>query len=139
MKVNAKTEYALRTLIDLAARRREQTTLEEVAERQKIPATILPGIVQTLAKAGLVETSRGYRGGIRLGQPARDINVRMALEAIEGPLQLYRCESAKASCPLGLGSKCPLRTLWKKTQSQMLQVWEQFSLADLANGHKSKK
>ena len=132
MKLNAKSEYALRAMVDLASRPGEQTTLEEIAERQQIPPAILPGIVQTLSKAGLVDTVRGYGGGVRLARPAAQVNARMVLEALEGPLHLYRCESARGPCDLGLGRRCPLRALWDKTQSEMLEVWERTTLADLA-------
>jgi len=135
MKLSAKAEYALRAMIDLASRPGEQTTLEGIAHRQKIPVTILPNIIQTLARAGLVETLRGYRGGVWLGRPAEQINVRKVMEAIEGPLRLYRCDSPRGFCPLGLGEECLLRDVWEKTQGRVLEVWEEVSLADLADGH----
>ncbi len=133
MQVNAKVEYAMRAMLDLAARPGEQTTVEEIADRQHIPPTILPGIIQTMTKAGLVESSRGYGGGIRLARSPRDISVQTVWEAIQGPLELYRCNS-KGPCPLGLGEECPLKSVWEQTQERMLEVWERTSLADLAGG-----
>ncbi len=135
MKLNATSEYAMRAMLDLARRAGEQTTLDEIASRQHIPVTMLPNIVQTLAKAGLVETTRGHGGGVRLGRPAEEINVRTVLQAVQGPLQLHRCDSVKRSCPLGAGERCPLRGVWEKTESRMLELWEQTSLSDLVEAH----
>ena len=135
MKLNAKAEYAVRAMLDLAARPQEQTTLDEVAARQCIPPNVLPNIFQTLAKAALVQTVRGYGGGVRLAQAPQDISVRQVLEAIEGPLELYRCERHRDNCPVGLGRHCPLHSLWQETQSRMLDLWGQTTLADLARGN----
>jgi len=136
MRVNAKSEYALRAMVDLVSRTENLTTLDEIARRQSIPASILPSIMQTLAKAGLVETVRGYGGGARLGRPPEEIKVHMVLEAMEGPLELYRCRSLEGPCPLGLGRHCPLRGLWEQTQALMLDLWAKTSLADLAKSHR---
>jgi len=137
VRVNAKSEYAMRAMLDLAARPQEQTTLDEIAGRQRIPATILPGIFQALAKAGLVATVRGYGGGVRLARRPEEITVRMILDALEGALRLYSCDSPNGPCPLGLGRHCPLRALWEKTQDGILQLWTNTSLADLAKTHRA--
>jgi len=50
-------------MVDLASRPGSRRTLEGIAQRQQIPPAILPGIIQTLARAGLVETVRGYGAG----------------------------------------------------------------------------
>lgn len=136
MKLTAKSEYALRAMVDLARRPGKQTTLSEIAERQNIPAALLPNVIQVLAKAGLVETLRGYGGGVRLGRTAEEINVRMVLEAVDGPLRLYRCRTIRGSCRSGQERRCPLRALWDATQGRILDLWERVSLAVLAESRR---
>ena len=132
MQVTARTEYAMRAMVDLASGDGERTTVEAIAARQCIPPKILPAIVHALARAGLVETTRGYRGGVRLARPAGQISVKTVWEAVEGPLEFYRCKSAGAACPIGLGRGCLLRKLWERTRSEVLRQWQETSLADLA-------
>ena len=137
MKLNAKSEYALRAMLDLATRPLEQTTLNEIALRQSIPPAVLPAIFQLLARAGLVETVRGYHGGVRLGRPAAEVSVRMVFEALEGPLKLHRCDSMQGSCGLDLNPQCPLRGLLEETRRRVLELWGATSLAELARQHQA--
>lgn len=134
MKLSAKSEYALRAMVDLASQPGEKTTLDRIAGRQRIPEAMLRGIAQSLARAGLVETVRGYGGGVALAGPADRISVRMVMEAVEGPIQLHRCRSRQHHCPLGLGERCPLRALWDSTEGRLLELWDGVSLAALASG-----
>lgn len=137
MKLNAKSEYALRAMLDLANRPLEQTTLNEIALRQSIPPAVLPAIFQLLARAGLVETVRGYHGGVRLGRPAAEVSVRMVFEALEGPLKLHRCDSMHGSCGMDLSPECPLRGLLEETRRRVLEFWGATSLAELARQHQA--
>lgn len=134
MQVNARTEYAVRAMLELARDPGRRRTVGDLARRQHIPATVLPAIVQALARAGLVESTRGYRGGVRLAIAAQDVSLRSIWEAVEGPLVLARCSSAPGPCPLGLDGDCSLRPVWEETQARVLDLWEQTSLAALAGG-----
>ncbi len=119
-------------MLDLAQREEEQTTLEEIADRQGVPATMMPGLVQALARAGLAETMRGHGGGVRLGRPAEEVSVRDVLEALERPLELHRCRDLHRHCPRGRATDCALRKLWTDTEGAVLEVWEKTTLAQLA-------
>jgi len=132
MQITAKTEYALRAMVELASCEGETSTAAEIAARQGIPEKILPGIVRSLATAGLVETARGFGGGVRLAQPPEAVSVRDVWEALEGPLELSRCAAAGSNCPIGLGERCPLQGLWERTRARMLEEWSSTTLRDLA-------
>ena len=119
-------------MMDLAILGGEQTTFEEMARRQGIPATMVPALVQTLARAGLAETMRGHGGGVRLARPAEEITVRQVLEALERSLRLRRCPEMQRTCPRGTEAECALRRLWEETEAAVLGVWERTTLAELA-------
>jgi Rrf2 family protein len=133
MQVTARTEYAMRSMFELARNGEKRTTAEQIAKRQCIPATMLPSIIHALARAGLVDTLRGHQGGVRLARPADQITVRQVWEAVEGPLEFHRCQRARETCPLGMGEPCRLRGLWEETRSRVLEQWEKTSLFDLAS------
>ena len=67
MNITTKGRYALQVMIDLARQQPgEYISLKAVAERQEISVKYLEAIVSVLAKAGLVESTRGKLGGYRL-------------------------------------------------------------------------
>jgi len=69
-----------------------------IAESTGIPQPYLSKIMLRLARAGLVQSKRGFRGGFRLARPAGQISVLDVADALEGPAWL-------GSCLLGLDEK----------------------------------
>jgi Rrf2 family protein len=72
---------------------------KQVAARQEIPEAFLNKIIQLLSKAGLVQTSRGAQGGVKLAKPSEEITLRQVIEAVEGPIALNRCLTGTEPCP----------------------------------------
>jgi Rrf2 family protein len=128
LELSAKTEYAVRAMIDLAAQGGGQTTFDEIARRQRVPPTFIPQIMRDLGRAGLVTTVRGFGGGVRLAMAPEAISVRAVFEAVQGPMALYRC-LAQAECDHE--ADCALRDVWIAAQAEMLRVFERTTLADL--------
>jgi len=136
LELPAKTEYAMRAIVDLAAQRGGQTTFDEIAQRQKVPPNFMPQIMRELARAGLVTTVRGFGGGVRLALDPGEISVRAVMEAVQGPLALYRCLS-QAECEHE--ADCVLRDLWVQAQDEMLKVFERTTVADLLRRVRRRK
>ena len=64
MKISTKGRYALRMLIDIAARGDDGfISLKEISERQSISKKYLEQIVPLLTRNGILRTTRGNRGG----------------------------------------------------------------------------
>jgi Rrf2 family protein len=74
MRVSAKADYALRALIEMAARADgtsvRPVSAEELGRLQEIPHNFLQAILADLRKAGIVHAQRGQSGGWRLAKPA---------------------------------------------------------------------
>jgi Rrf2 family protein len=131
VRFSAKTDYALRAMMDLACHPTERTTLPAIAERQGIPRKFLPAVLQALTQAQLIRTIRGYGGGVELACDPRDITVRQIIESVEGPQQLYDCDSRGQDC-MRKGN-CQLRLLLERAGDAMLSVLEGTTLADLSS------
>ena len=70
MQITRQADYALRAVLYLAqlgSDRRAATS--HIAEEQQIPPSFLAKIVSQLSVAGLLQTSRGARGGVSLARP----------------------------------------------------------------------
>lgn len=129
VRLSAKTDYALRAMLDLAMHPGVRTTFPAIAERQGIPRKFLPTVLQSLIQAGLVRTIRGYGGGIELACDPREITIRAIVESVEGRQQLYDCESRNIDCTQK--ANCLLRDVLERAGQAMLDVLEDTTLADL--------
>ena len=87
MRVSAKTDYAIRAALELAAAPDEKPVKgERIATAQAIPLRFLENILMQLRHAGLVDSRRGADGGYRLARPAADVTLADVIRAIDGPL-----------------------------------------------------
>lgn len=65
--------------------------VREIAAALEASEAHLSKVLQRLARAGLVGSTRGPGGGFRLGRPAESITLLEVYEAIEGPLDGSGC------------------------------------------------
>jgi len=129
VKLSAKTDYALRAMIDLAQHPGERTTLPAIAERQGIPRKFLPTVLQSLIQAGFVRTIRGYGGGVELSCDPGTLSLRHLIESMEGLQHLHGCENRADECVYH--HACRLRDVLEEAGVAMLAVLERTTLADL--------
>ena len=129
VRLSAKTDYALRAMLDLAMHPDVRTTFPAIAERQSIPRKFLPTVLQSLIQVGFVRTIRGYGGGIELACSPAEITIRQIVESVEGRQQLYDCDSRNIACLNK--ANCLLRDVLDRAGNAMLGVLESTTLADL--------
>jgi Rrf2 family protein len=77
------TGYAIEALACLARRRPDSMLVREIAEATDIPLPYLSKIFQRLAEAGIVESKRGYKGGVRLAREPEKISLLQINAAAE--------------------------------------------------------
>lgn len=73
-------------------------------------------VLQKLARAGLVETKRGPKGGVQLARDAKNIRLMDVYEAIEGSYTPVGCLLRKQICN---GKHCVMGGLAKKMNRQI--------------------
>src|SRR5215218_78104 len=78
--------------------------------------------------AGLVESEQGRGGGSRLARPAREITLRDAVEAAEGPFGITRCIMQNRAC--GTDAPCAIHDAWEEGQQAILEYLQKQSLED---------
>lgn len=131
MQITRQTEYAIRTMLELAARPvGEVLQVKIISERQGIPVEFLKKTVQLLALAGLVNTRRGTQGGIMLAIAPEDITLADIVKAIEGPIAFNICLEPGYICPNR--DTCPISPVLARAQGAFLRELKRESLADLA-------
>lgn len=132
MRISAKTDYALRAAVELAAVGDGGTPVkgEQIATAQGIPVRFLENILGDLRNAGIVESRRGVEGGYLLARPANEIALADVVRAVDGPLA-----NVAGTRPDALsyeGSAEPLTDVWVAVRAALRSVLEHVTLADVA-------
>jgi len=134
VRVSAKTDYAIRAALELAAAASNEKPLkgERIATAQAIPLRFLENILMQLRHAGLVESRRGAEGGYRLARPATEVSLADVIRAIDGPLA-----GVGGARPETLGFEgvaAPMRDVWIAVRASLRNVLERVTLADVIAG-----
>jgi Rrf2 family protein len=133
VRVSAKTDYALRAAVELAAAGGDAPVKgERLATSQSIPLRFLENILLTLRHAGIVESRRGADGGYRLARPPEEITLADVIRAIDGPLA--GVSGVRPETLNFTGSSEPLRDVWIAVRAALRGVLESTTLADVAGG-----
>ena len=76
-----------------------------LAEYHGVPSAYLAKHLQALARAGVLQTVKGPRGGYRLARPAAEITVLDVVEAIDGEEPAFRCTEIRRRGPTALPAR----------------------------------
>lgn len=133
MRVSAKSDYALRALIEMASRvDGRAVSAEELGRLQEIPHGFLQAILADLRRAGIVMSQRGQSGGWRMGRPAADVSVADVIRAVDGPLvSVYGLRPEAVSYN---ETADVLQHVWIAARHSLRDVFEQVSIQQLADG-----
>ena len=133
MRITAKTDYAVRAMVELAGMPGEAPVkAESIAANQDIPLHFLLKILADLRIARLVTSWRGQAGGYRLARPAGDITVADVIRAVEGPLADVHGQPPE-DVEYG-GSAVAVRDVWLAVRSSLRTVLEHVTLEQVAAG-----
>lgn len=120
MQITRQADYAVRAVLYLASLSNgTRAPTSQIAREQKIPSSFLAKIVSQLSVAGVVQTSRGARGGVSLARPSEEISLLEVIEAIDGPITLNECVPDPSVCPFG--EDCPVHMIWVEAQSDLVK------------------
>ncbi len=132
MRVSAKSDYALRALIEMASRADGRAvSAEELGRLQDIPHGFLQAILADLRRAGIVMSQRGQSGGWRMGPAASEVSVADVIRAVDGPLvSVYglRPEAVTYNDAADV-----LQHVWIAARYSLRDVFEQVSIQQLAD------
>jgi Rrf2 family nitric oxide-sensitive transcriptional repressor len=130
MRLTTYTDYALRTLMYLAANRDRLVTIQDIADTHDIAKNHLTKVVHQLGILGFVESLRGRNGGIRLGKEPSEINIGTVVRSTEPDFYMAECfDPNKSRCLLS--SDCILKDTLYKATAAYLAVLDGVTLENL--------
>lgn len=137
MQITRQADYAVRAVLYLSQLGADQrAATSQIAQEQAIPPSFLAKIVSQLSVAGLLQTSRGARGGVSLARPPEQISLLEVVEAIDGPILLNECVSAGGTCQFG--DSCPMKPVWCEAQAELVQRLSKTTFAQFKSGGNGK-
>ena len=132
MRLSSMADYAVVTMA-AAARHCGGTRVSaaQLAEESGLPAPTVQKLVSRLTAAGLLRSSRGVGGGLKLARPAAAITLADIVEAVEGPIAMTACvDHGRTLCALEEG--CSVRPHWPMVNQALRGALAGISLTSLA-------
>lgn len=130
MRLTVQTDYALRTMMYLAAVSPRQATIREIAAAYGISRAHLMVLVHRLGEAGFLRNARGRGGGVRLARAASEIRVGEVLRAVEPAFLPAECfDPLSNSCRIT--PACRLKRILGEALQAWFAVLDRYTLADL--------
>jgi Rrf2 family protein len=133
MRVSAKSDYALRALIEISNHDdANPISAEEIGRLQDIPHGFLQSILADLRRAGVVLSVRGQSGGWRLARSGSEVTIADVIRAVDGPLvSVYGLRPEAVHYK---GSAAVLQLVWIAARANLREVFEQVTVEMLASG-----
>ncbi len=132
MQISAKTDYAVRALLSLAAHEPDLVKVDVVVTEQGLPRKFVEAILGELRRSGLVRSQRGAEGGYALARPAADITLGMVIRAVDGPLAEIRGLRAHETTYSGVAQHLP--EVWVAVRAALRRVLDETTLAHVLSG-----
>ncbi|MCP4250545.1 MAG: Rrf2 family transcriptional regulator [bacterium] len=126
--ISPTAEYALRAVVALAQADGAAVVAPAIAQMTQVPPGYLSKVLQTLRRAGLVESRRGLGGGFTLAKPPEQTTVLEVVNAV-GPLKRI------SRCPLSIESHgphlCPLHKTLDEATALVERSFANTTIAEL--------
>jgi FeS assembly SUF system regulator len=103
----------------------------DLAAATGLPAPTVSKLLAALARAGVLTSQRGAKGGYRLARAPEAISAADIVSAVDGPIALTVCiEHGAGACDVE--SLCPTRSGWRRINDAVRDAMKSVSLAELA-------
>jgi Rrf2 family protein len=137
MKLSTKGRYGTRALLEMAHHYGEgPLLLKDIAERQQISLRYLEHLIGPLVGAGIVKTTRGFKGGVWLARPPAEIKLSETMKLLEGDITPVECINNPGVCTRS--RTCATRDVWDEMKQAMYGVLESTTLEDLVERQELK-
>lgn len=127
--ISRATAYAAKALGRAAAVKGRLVLVRKLGKDSGVPAAYLAKIMQTLARAGLVTTRRGTRGGVTLARSPDRITLHDLCVALSDRCLVRGCLMGDAACERG----CPCRGFCRAHHAAIVRFLRTTTIADMAS------
>jgi FeS assembly SUF system regulator len=130
LRISKMTDYAVMLATHLAAAEGPHAA-RDLAVQTQIPEPTASKVLKKLARAGVVISQRGAKGGYALARPAEQIGVNEVIEAIEGPIAVTECSDDTTDSSCEYETNCGVRANWQRINVAVHRALSEITLADM--------
>jgi Rrf2 family transcriptional regulator, cysteine metabolism repressor len=127
--ITKETDYAIRSVVNLAGKPGAFVSSAEIASQEQIPLQFLRRILQRLLKAGLVASREGAVGGVCLRRAPEKIKVLDIMRIFQGRVEISECMFRRKIC--ANRRTCVLRKRIREIEKVLAAQFAGISIADL--------
>ncbi|MCL1908895.1 MAG: Rrf2 family transcriptional regulator [Holophagaceae bacterium] len=128
--ISRQTDYAVRTVLHLACNPEGAVvSIGEIGKERSLPVAFVRQFVKKLVDGGILSTTRGKGGGVRLAKPASDISLLDVVQSTGG-VQLNHCIGDPGAC--AQATDCLVRNVWAKATVALENYLSSVYFCDLA-------
>ena len=130
MRLTVYTDYSLRTLIYLGAKKQDElTTIQEISDAYNISKNHLMKVTHQLGQLGYIETIRGRGGGIRLAKLPAHISIGEVVRQTEEDFHLVECFDPESNM-CKIAPACQLKGVLAEALQAYLEVLDRYTVED---------
>lgn len=129
LRISKLTDYGTVILACLADHADSVSSAADVAASTGVALPTVSKLLKALARADLVNSTRGSHGGYALARDAADISAAAVIDALEGPVSITECSSTDSHCDFE--SNCSVGNAWQRINVAIRRALDDISLADL--------
>ncbi len=129
LKLSKLADYATVLMTAIASEPDRVHNGQELAARTHVPVPTVAKLLKTLARGGLLESTRGAHGGYRLVRGPEKVTIADIIRALEGPIAVTQCSSHAGGC--SIESHCATRANWRLINTAIRHALEAVTLAQM--------
>ena len=118
MQLNVTTDYAVRIVLYLAAKK-DVASSGEISREMGIPHNYILKLMKTLKEGGILSEKRGIDGGFILKAVPEDLTLWTVLNLFEKTMVINKCLEENQYCSRNAAAYCKVRKLLGEMQTEL--------------------
>lgn len=130
MNLSKTAQYAIRILSFMAVKKQSLYPASWLVEELQISDKYLKHLMTSMAKAGLVMSTRGRHGGFRLNKKPEEIFLNDIINSVDNEVKYNGCVLGFDRC--SDENPCAIHYEWIKVKKEMDQLFNTVTLGQIA-------
>ncbi len=131
IRITRETDYGIVLMAIMARNSGRSFSAANLAKEGGLPLPMVSKILKLLARADLLASQRGARGGYSLARSAEYISAAEIIDALEGPIAITECSSGLPSACVHQ-QHCNVSNHWHRINSAVRDALSKISLWEMS-------
>ena len=131
IRITRETDYGIMLMTAMAQQANQSYSAAALAKQRRLSLPMVSKILKFLARAGLLVSQRGSRGGYSLARLPEDISAADIIDALEGPIAITECSSTGSQACLHQ-NYCGVGGHWNRINRAIREALENITLLEMS-------